>query len=158
MKQDRFPKQVAIVFAVTVALYLAIFYGIEHVRSRKGPWEVTFTHDAAGAPTLVISQPKLNVHDLKIVFPGEQSAGFSGTRKVVFATPQPVPYEVPFGRCVFEDLTFLPGTVTLHLFGHEIELIPRVLTLDKREHPWASGATLSLSATNKLPSLMREKR
>lgn len=153
MKPDRFPKQIAVVFAVTFALYLTVFYGIEHLRSRKGPWEVTFTQDAAGHPAIVVSQATLKISDVKVTFPGELIAATNQMRKLVFDQPQPVSYEVPFGRCLFEDLTFLPGTVTFDLFGHEIELLPRILTIDKREYAWASGATISLSKTNKLPYL-----
>jgi hypothetical protein len=46
---------------------------------------------------------------------------------------------VPFGKCVFLDTTFLPGTVVLDLFGHEVQLLPRVLTIDHVEHAWHSG-------------------
>ena len=55
-----------------------------------------------------------------------------------------MPYEVPFGNCVFMDTTFLPGTVTLQLFGHEIELLPRVLVIDRQEHSWRPGNTIAL--------------
>jgi len=63
---------------------------------------------------------------------------------LIFREPRPVPYSVPFGKCVFMDTTFLPGTVTFQLFGHEIELLPRVLIIDHAEHPWLSHSTLSL--------------
>jgi len=64
-----------------------------------------------------------------------------------------VPYEVPFGTCVFMDTTFLPGTVTLRLYGHEIELLPRVLVIDQQEHPWISDSTITLhpATTNAVP-------
>jgi hypothetical protein len=39
---------------------------------------------------------------------------------------------------IFQDPTFLPGTVTMRLFGHQIELLPRVLTIDREEYPWHS--------------------
>jgi hypothetical protein len=45
---------------------------------------------------------------------------------------------------VFLDTTFLPGTVALSLFGHEVQLLPRVLTIDKVEKAWRSGETISL--------------
>jgi hypothetical protein len=52
---------------------------------------------------------------------------------------------VPFGQCVFQDAQTLPGTVVFELFGHEIQLLPRVLTIDRVEHPWHSGETITLS-------------
>jgi hypothetical protein len=42
------------------------------------------------------------------------------------------------------DTTFLPGTVTLQVFNHEIELLPRVLVIDGQEHPWLSESTITL--------------
>jgi hypothetical protein len=42
------------------------------------------------------------------------------------------------------DTTFLPGTLTLQVFGHEIELLPRVLVVDLKEHSWHSFELLSL--------------
>ena len=45
--------------------------------------------------------------------------------------------------------TALPGVITLDLFGHEIELLPRVLIVNKKEVPWQSGLSLVLSPTNK---------
>ena len=56
---------------------------------------------------------------------------------------------VPFGKVIFEDLTFLPGVVTFDLFGHEIELLPRTLIVNKRGIPWQSGVTIDLWPTNK---------
>ncbi len=49
----------------------------------------------------------------------------------------------------FMDTTSLPGTVVLKLFGHEIQLMPRVLTVDKKERPWRSEETLALPGTNR---------
>jgi hypothetical protein len=46
---------------------------------------------------------------------------------------------------VFQDTTFLPGTVVIQTFGHEIQLLPRVLTLDRAEHPWRPGEVIFLT-------------
>jgi hypothetical protein len=35
---------------------------------------------------------------------------------------------------------FLPGVVTMNLLGHEIELMPRTLVIDKKEVPWINPA------------------
>ena len=35
---------------------------------------------------------------------------------------------------------FLPGIVTMNLLGHEIELMPRTLVVDKKEVPWNKPA------------------
>ena len=53
---------------------------------------------------------------------------------------QPTPFAVPFGQVLFTDLTYLPGTVSFEVFGHEVELLPRTLIVDRQEVPWKSGA------------------
>ena len=47
-------------------------------------------------------------------------------------------FSVPFGECIYQDLMFLPGIVTMNLLGHEIELMPRTLVVDKKEVPWST--------------------
>jgi hypothetical protein len=42
------------------------------------------------------------------------------------------------------DTTFLPGTVTFQIFGHEIELLPRVLIIDHQERPWLANGSITL--------------
>ena len=66
------------------------------------------------------------------------------TQTLEFSQARAVPFDVPFGKCVFLDPLFLPGTVTFEMFGHEIQLLPRVLTIDKVEHPWRNGETIRL--------------
>ena len=54
-----------------------------------------------------------------------------------------------FGEVIYEDLTFLPGVITFNLFGHEIELMPRVLVANRREVLWQKGGVIDLWPTNK---------
>ena len=63
-----------------------------------------------------------------------------------------LPAEMPIGEVIYEDLRSMPGVVTFNLFGHEIELLPRVLIVNKKEVPWKPQAMIELSATNKLPT------
>ena len=69
---------------------------------------------------------------------------------VAFDVPQ---RSVPLGRVKFEDLTYLPGTVTLEMFGHEIELLPRTLYINRKPHPWKSNETIRLTTADKPPEL-----
>jgi hypothetical protein len=55
---------------------------------------------------------------------------------------RPVPFEVPFGSVIFFDTTVLPGTVTMRLFGHEIEFIPRTLIIDHTPYGWINGTNI----------------
>jgi hypothetical protein len=93
---------------------------------------------------ILIDQPRLAITNARVSFAGEALPATNRPVTLVFDQPRPVPYAVPFGNCVFMDTTFLPGTVTLQLFGHEIELLHRVLVLDREEHPWQSGASITL--------------
>jgi hypothetical protein len=146
MKSDNLLRHLAIPLGIAVLVYFISYVGIEHRRTRKGPWEVTFTNDAAGAPTLVINETKLGITNLQIAFVGETNR--TTNTSLSFSQPHEVPYDIPFGKCVFMDTTFLPGTIVFDLFGHEIQLIPRVLTIDKKEMPWQSGKTIDVNGTN----------
>src|SRR5262245_18262395 len=140
------PKSIALLFVAVLGLYLATFYTIERARLRKGPWEVDFQTNAEGNATLVVHQPRLGLADVRIVFHGERATATNLPAHVSFDR---VKLSTPFGRVIYEDLTFLPGVVTFDLFGHEIELLPRTLIVNKRQVPWQSGAAVDLWPTNK---------
>ena len=139
-------KQVVAVFVAALAVYIFAYSAIEHRRTRNGPWRVAFTNDAAGSPALLINQPKLAITNVQIIFSGAPMP--ANSTPLDLAQPRPVPFDVPFGKCIFMDTTFLPGTIVFDFFGHEIQLIPRVLTIDKTERAWKSGEIITLSKTN----------
>ena len=143
-------KHLILAFLLALVGYAVFYQAIEYRRTRKGPWRVTFTRNAAGAPMILIDQPKLAITNVQLNFAGEPLPATNRPVILIFDQPRPVPYAVPFGDCVFMDTTFLPGTVTFHLFGHEIELLPRVLVLDREEHRWQSGASITLSPPGKV--------
>src|SRR5687768_16312690 len=120
-------KQTLLLFAGVLLAYLAVFYGIEYQRHRKGPWEVVFVTDAQGRPSIEVLQKSLSISN-SITFPEEQVGLVSLSTRSLFTRPKK---NVPFGKVIYEDLTFLPGVVTFDLFGHEIELLPRVLIINK---------------------------
>jgi hypothetical protein len=142
MKSSGPLKHFILAFVIAIALYLLSYNFIENRRTRNGPWRVTFTNESR-SPALVINEPKLKIANLKIVFVGESIP--STNTSLVFAQPQPVPFDVPFGKCVFEDTTFQPGTIVFELFGHEVQLLPRTLTIDKQDHAWQSDETISVN-------------
>ncbi|MBT5621764.1 MAG: hypothetical protein HOJ65_13485, partial [Verrucomicrobia bacterium] len=57
-------------FAVTLLIYFAGFYGMEHLRDRKGAWRVNFDTAAGGGPTMTIRQPALGIDGFRVVFDG----------------------------------------------------------------------------------------
>jgi len=144
MKPDNPIKHFVLAFLLALGFYALFYKAIEHRRTRKGPWEITFTTTGTNVPTLIINQHKLAITNVEIAFPEQLAPSTNALGDMKFTVPQPVPFPVPFGRCVFMDTTFLPGTVTFELFGHEIELLPRVLMIDHEERPWLSNHPITL--------------
>lgn len=140
MRSDGLLKHLALCLLIAVVFYVAAFAWIQHRRTAKGPWEVSFRTDAAGTPSLLILQTNLNVSQT-LRFPGRALAPANLCRTIGFARP---PAALPFGELIFQDPTFLPGTVTLRLFDHQIELLPRVLAIDQKEYPWRAGSQIEV--------------
>ncbi len=146
MKRDNPAKHFIVAFVIALLGYILVYHFIENRRTRKGPWQVTFTNNAGGTPAIVINQPALSISNVQIQFLNPITNYQSVTNRLLFNQAKPVPYDVPFGKCVFMDTTFQPGTLTFQFFGHEIELLPRVLVLDRQEHAWKSGQIIALNA------------
>lgn len=147
---DNIWKHVAAVAITAVVGYFSLYALDTHLRQRHGPWEVTFAAETNGTPYLVISQSSYGVRDVKVRFPGETNSLTNGLVTVRFAEPNTKP---AFGELRFQDATYLPGTVTLLAFNHEIELIQRGLVLDRQERAWQVGLTTDLTPTNQAPPL-----
>jgi len=148
MKRENPAKHFIVAFIIALVGYIFVYHFIENRRTRKGPWQVTFTDSPAGSPAIVINQPALGISNVQIQFPNPIITNqlIAPVTNLLFNQPKPVPYDVPFGKCVFMDTTFQPGTLTFEFFGHEIELLPRVLILDRHEHPWKSREIITLTA------------
>ena len=150
MKKNEFIRNAVIIFILTLLFYVAGYNWIEHRRHFKGPWEVVFVTQTNGECSMRITQPALQISQT-LKFAGEKSKGPATEVKMRFEQPiLELPSEVPFGKVIYQDLTFLPGVVTMHLFSHDIELLPRVLIVDKSEYPWRAGS--EVVATNLVPS------
>jgi len=146
MKADNPIKHFALAFCLALVCYLVFYNWIEHRRTRKGPWQMSFTNDAAGTPRMIINQPALGLTNIELVFPGQIITNRNVLGTLSFAQPRPVPHEVGFATCVFMDTTFLPGTLTFRVFGHEVEFLPRTMIIDHEERAWTSGRTIELPA------------
>lgn len=147
MKRDPIFKHAAIAFVGALVLYAVAFKVIEHFRSVKGPWEVSFRTDSQGRPSIAISQGTLKIKDVSLVFPDDHLETSNRIKTIRFDAPKT---NVPFGRVIFFDTTFLPGTLTFDLFGNEIELLPRVLVVNRKEVKWESGSSMALTASKQL--------
>ena len=178
MKPEGALKHFFLALLLAVLGYVLFYYGIEHWRTRKGPWRVTFT-TTAQAPAILIAQPSLGVTNVQVRFAADSlaSSNLTGTPApehlqatspatnspalpitLTFGQLRPLPYEVPFGKCIFLDTTSLPGTVVLELLGHEIELLPRTLVIDRQEHAWRPGLNLRLPPSPAPPDATRPPR
>ena len=141
MRAERLPKILITGFILALLVYIVAFSLIQNRRTRNGPWRTVFVTDASGQPALLIEQPKLNISQ-KIVFVGQMLPQKNSQKSRVFDNPNET--KAPFGEVIFQDLTFLPGTVTLNVFDHQVELLPRVLTIDKREYPWKKNEVITV--------------
>jgi hypothetical protein len=148
------------VFAIPALLALVgyvLMYGCDrHLRVRHGPWQVTFNRAPDGTPTVRIDQSGLGISNVVVRFEGE----------VLPPLQPPLPAQVrfddpdrglPFGILAFHDLMYQPGTVVLHCFGHEVQMLPKAIYLDRESRPWKSGESHVMSATNKPASLSPPK-
>lgn len=135
-------------FLLAALVYAGVFLIDQHLRTRRGPWEVRFSAGPGSDPVLTIHQGALGLTNVRIWFPDEPSDPVDVT--VRFDAPE---QPVPLGRVKYEDLTYLPGVVTLELFGHEIELLPRVLYINRRAQPWRSDAEIHLRPTDRPDNL-----
>ncbi len=147
MKRDGFLGRAALVFGVAVLLYVVVYNAIERRRNSKGPWQVTFSQLQSGTPAILINQPTIAITNVQISFPGFSGSITNGSVTLDFREARKTPFEVPLGKCVFLDTVFLPGTVALDIAGHQIQLLPRVLTIDGIERKWNSGESISLTNT-----------
>jgi hypothetical protein len=141
-------KHAAIAFVIALLGYVGFYACDAHVRSRKGPWMVRFDATTNGEPLLFIQQPRLNI-STHVLLEGEKATNAPG--EVLFTDMRHL--DTPYGRVRFHDLTYLPGTIVLDVYGHEIQMMPRTLTLDLKEVGWQNGVTNTLTPTNKIPGL-----
>src|SRR2546427_12106957 len=104
MQPSGFAKPVIVGLLLAVAMYAGGFALDQHLRTRRGPWEVTFTTEPSGAPAIIVNQPKLNIANLKIVFVGETATNVHGVVVFDFLKNQ-----VTFGKDICEDLASFHG-------------------------------------------------
>jgi len=149
MKSDNPVKHFVLAFLIALIGYWIVYHAIEHRRNRKGPWIVTFGSDSAGISRIIINQPWLRITNCEMSFPGSNGSSTNSSSTLSFSQPKPVPYDLPFGKCIFMDTTFLPGTLTFQFFGHEIELLPRVMIVDHQEVAWHSETNIILKPLNR---------
>lgn len=149
---DRLRWHLVVAGVLAIGLYGVGFWLIEQRRVRNGPWEVEFQPDeAAHRLVLRIAQPRLELGPIEVVVRWPREQPLPEAESMRFDRARPVPFAVPGGRCVFQDLLFLPGTVALELQGVSIEILPRVLRVDGQEIPWHPPRRVEVQPTSGHP-------
>lgn len=152
MKQERFSRHLLIAFGLSLALYVFGYWLIESRRVVDTPWQVSFTTNHTGLMFVTVQQDTKRLGPVTIQWAEKDSATAAGSETIRFDTPRPVPFPVPGGRCVFQDTTFLPGTVVLELGSTTIQMIPRALTVGTNEFAWESGKSIRIEAVEVVPA------
>lgn len=147
MKGDNLVKHLLLVSVVVVTGYFGLFHLNEWLRTRRGAWEVSFVTEN-GTPTLTVTETALKIAGVKLRFPGESTTNIPAPVQWIFDDVTKT--NLPFGTVIFNDLTYLPGTVTMDFFGHEIELIPRTLVVNRKQIAWEPNQTITLKPGEKL--------
>ncbi|MDB6131068.1 MAG: hypothetical protein JWM04_2175 [Verrucomicrobiales bacterium] len=144
-----------ILFFSIAAIYLGTFYALEWKRGSNGPWEVTYSVDKTGAPTVLVHNSKLKIDQLLIFT--NTTVTMDSPIKLDYSQPST---NTPFGKIIYQDATFLPGVLTYQLFGHEIEFLPRTLAVDRKEVPWMRDAVVYLAQRpdSELPPPIKKKQ
>lgn len=145
---------IAITFGIAIVFYIAAYQWLSRRQLGKGPWEVLFTNDTARAPLLVVHQGQLGISNVAVRFVGEELSQTNTTGVVRFTKPK---MPLPYGRVAYDDLMFLPGDVTIDVFGHLVEILPRHMILNGSAVQWTNGSVHFLWATNKLSEDARRR-
>ena len=147
-------------FAIALVVYVVFYFGDQKLRTKAGGWRVTFTTNQLGAPMLLVNLPSQGITNCAVVFEGETVPTDFQPSTTNYVNPTQLPAAMPFGRLFHADLTYLPGVVTFDLFAndanathqgrrHEVELLPRVLVVNRKKHPWRAAMKIKLSPGDK---------
>jgi hypothetical protein len=146
VKSEGLARHVLFAATVTLALYAAGFTWIEHLNRRHGPWEIEFRTDAEGHLSLTVNQAALGISNLTVSVPDQTVAQSNLSATVRFDN---VTNTAPVGELVYFDTRTLPGVLTFNLLGHEVEFMPRTMTVDKEAVAWTSNTNIVLTGAGK---------
>ena len=151
MHRERFSRHLLAAFLLSVILYAGLYWFIEKRRVTHGPWIVSFATNTTGIVEVQVRQESHNLGPVTIRF--AELTDSNSWSKIAFETPKPVPFDVPGGKCVFQDTTFFPGTVVLEFGPTTIQMIQRVLNVGvlnvgTNEFPWRAGMVIAIDASS----------
>ncbi len=134
--------KLGLLFIAVLAFYTFAWRGMEHLRTRNGPWVVRFTSLTNDTATVTINNHKLGITNALLRFTGTGVP--AGTSEEI--TFDKVTVKPPFGKFFYQDLTFLPGVITMDLFGHQVELRPRNLAVGTNQIAWKQDLVIERAA------------
>jgi hypothetical protein len=137
-------KILLVALLASLVFYFGGFSLNEYLRTRRGPWEITFASPTPDTTAITISQPHLKIGPITLTFTNSTEA-LQTPETIRFDTPRST---TPLGEVKYDDLTYLPGVVTLELLGHEIEMLPRLLYVDRQPFQWSNIRELSFEANS----------
>jgi hypothetical protein len=144
-------KPVLGVFVLTLVLYLVGYNWIESRRHDKGPWKLTFAIQESGMPGIMVEQSELGIKPTLVQF--NVNSDFLKELKIpdnaqsILFELEKEEFDLPFGLLSYRDPTFLPGVVTLEVFGAIIECLPRTLVVNQKELEWNSLQTITVDCS-----------
>ncbi len=147
-------KSIALTFVGAVIFYALAWSWLNKRQTGKGPWKANFSTNSTGVPQMIIAQPSLGISNVTLRFEGEILPATNRTGLVAFSNPRT---PTPFGRVIYDDLMFQPGSVAVDCFGHVVEMIPSALILNSVSNGWRNDSIYSLFPTNKLSPEVRKK-
>ena len=148
MHRERFLRHVLAAFLLSAVLYAGLYWFIESRRVAHGPWIVSFATNTIGVVGVQIRQESHDLGPVTIRFAAAQPSGSNSLSKIAFDSPKPVPFDVPGGQCVFQDTTFLPGTVVLKFGSTTVQMVQRVLNIGTNEFSWRAGMVIAVDVSS----------
>ena len=139
--QSGFAKHFLIAGIIALVGYVALWKSMEHARTRKGPWEVTYRSAEGRPPEISIRQPSLGIEDVRVIFAEASAPPLEAPVTIRHDQPE---RSGPFGSWIRDDLIMQPGMVLFDFFGHKVELLPRTLIIDLKAYPWSATNEITL--------------
>ena len=128
-------------FGLAAVLFL-LFVVFSQFRFYSNAWAVTF-EVSEGQTSLDIASGKFKGHRLQILFPHPATVQSIPPQTVVFWRKEAAA-QIPFGKVEFVSPRPSPGRVTLLVLGHEIDLRPQAVYLDRMEYKLDSNRIIRL--------------
>jgi hypothetical protein len=124
------------------AAFLFLYLAFSQFKFYSNAWSVTF-EVSDGQTSLDITSGKFKGNRLLIFFPHAATVQATPPQTVVFWKKEAAA-QVPFGHVDFVSPRPSPGRVTFRVLGHEVDLRPQAVYLDRIEYKLDSNRIIRL--------------